>query len=185
MKHTSTLSYIFFTLIIFVLFSQGFSVVEKPRIMCLGNSISEGSATSNTYRSHLYFALVDSGYVVDFVGDNHGTCGNRNAGQTDGWDADHNCYYSARAAEILNGDMPVNKCSPAGDGNIHNWAPTYKADIAIIHLGTNDCRAGASPEDIQGSLEGIIAELRKAVPEVKIIVSKIISSRKSDVNPRI
>ncbi|MBF0431794.1 MAG: hypothetical protein HQK83_10975 [Fibrobacteria bacterium] len=176
----------FFALMLAVLLvTMGNTAAAATKIMCLGNSISEGSNTSNTYRSHLYFTLVNAGYEVDFVGDNSGTCGNRNAGESDGWDDDHNCYYSARAAEILSGDMPVNSCSPAGDGNIHDWAPKYQADIAIIHLGTNDCRGGASPENIQGSLEGIIAELRKAVPGVKIIVSKIITSRKSDVNVRV
>jgi hypothetical protein len=153
--------------------------------MCLGNSISEGLATKNTYRSYLYTSLVSAGYQVDFVGDNKGTCGNRNAGTQDHWDDDHCCFYSAKASQILDGNMPVNKCSPAGDGNIHDWAPRYKPDIAIIHLGTNDCRGGVSVQNIQKSLEGIIGELRKSVPEVKIIVSQIITSRNESVNKKI
>jgi hypothetical protein len=112
------------------------------KIMCLGNSISEGSSTNNTYRSYLYKSLVAKGYQVDFVGDNKGTCNNRNAGTQDNWDDDHCCFYSAKASQILNGNMPVNSCSPAGDGNIHDWAPRYKPDIAIIHLGTTIAAAG-------------------------------------------
>lgn len=155
------------------------------RIMCIGDSISEGISTGTTYRSYLYQGLVNAGLSVDFVGDNRGTCGNINAGVSGGWDGDHCCFYSARASEILNGDMPANDCSPAGDGNIHDWAPAYNAHVAIIHLGTNDCRGGASAANIQSSLAGIIGQLRAAVPNVKVIVSQIISSRDSSINPRI
>ncbi|MFT5354132.1 MAG: acyl-CoA thioesterase-1 [Polyangiales bacterium] len=155
---------------------------RPQRIMCIGDSISEGSNTGNTYRSHLYFDLVAASLSFDFVGSNRGTCGNINAGTSDGWDADHNGFYSATSAQILDGNMPVNDCSPAGAGNIRDWAPTYRADIAIIHLGTNDCRGGASSAQIQGRLGGIIAELRAAVPDVKVAVAQIIASRDSALN---
>ncbi len=152
------------------------------RIMVIGDSISEGSSTANTYRSHLFLELRDAQLSFDFVGDNQGTCGNIGAGMSDGWDADHSSFYGATAEQILGGTMPVNACSPAGSGNIHDWAPAYVADIAILHLGTNDCRGGASAAQIQGRLAGIIAELRDAVPSVKIVVAQIISSRLGNLN---
>jgi len=159
------------------------AALARPlRIMVLGDSISEGSSTANTYRSHLFFDLRDAELSFDFVGDNQGTCGNINAGINDGWDADHSSFFSATAEQILGGMMPVNACSPAGSGNIHDWAPTYAADIAILHLGTNDCRGGANATQIQDRLAGIIAELRDAVPSVKVIVAQIISSRLGNLN---
>lgn len=155
---------------------------RPQNIMSIGDSISEGSNSGNTYRSHLYFALTAAEFSFDFVGSNKGTCGNINAGTNDGWDADHNSFYSASAAQILDGNMPVNDCSPAGSGNIRDWAPAYEADIAIIHLGTNDCRGGSSPGQIQARLAGIITELRAAVPAVKVAVAQIISSRQGNIN---
>ncbi len=152
------------------------------KIMAIGDSISEGSNTGNTYRSHLFFDLRDAELSFDFVGDNRGTCGNIGAGMSDGWDADHSSFYGATAEQILGGNMPVNACSPAGSGNVHDWAPAYTADIAILHLGTNDCRGGASSAQIQERLAGIIAELRDAVPTVKVVVAQIISSRLGNLN---
>jgi lysophospholipase L1-like esterase len=154
-------------------------------IMCLGDSISEGISTATTYRSYLYKALVAAGKKVDFVGVNRGTCGNINAGVQGGWDGDHCAFYSAKASQILGGNMPVNSCSPAGSGNIKAWAPAFKPDLAIIHLGTNDCRGGATPAQIQGSLAGIIGHLRAANPQVKLVVAQIITNRDATANARV
>lgn len=160
---------------------------EPVRIMCLGNSISEGKASkNNTYRYHLWKRLVADGLAsgVDFVGCNVGRGGSATDGADEGWDSEHCCFYSAKASEILNGEMPVNSYSPAGYGNIHDWAPEFLPTLAIIHLGTNDCRGGASTQAILGSLEGIITVLRNSVSDVKVIVAQLIPSRDDGVNAK-
>ncbi len=124
---------------------------KTTKIMCLGDSISEGINTSTTYRSYLYFDLKKAGYKFDFVGVNRGTCGSIDEGDKNGWDSDHCSYFSARASEILGGNMPKNRCSPAGSGNLRTWAPALKPDIAIVHLGTNDCR-GSHPRSDKSEL---------------------------------
>ena len=55
----------------------------------------------------------------------------------------------------------------------NNWLKT-KADIAIIHLGTNDVAAGVATETTIKNLKQIISDLRAKSPGIKIILSKII-----------
>ncbi|NET23773.1 MAG: hypothetical protein F6K07_32780 [Okeania sp. SIO1H5] len=159
---------------------------DPIKVMPLGDSICEGKASPlNTYRYHLWKKLEDSGLSdgVDFVGTNRRWGGSRDKSKQD-WDVDHNCFYSVKASQILDGEMPINGYSAAGEGNLKEWAPKYQADVAIIHLGTNDARGGKSGEKIFAILAEIIDLLRTHNEEVHIILAKIIPSKDTRKNQR-
>jgi lysophospholipase L1-like esterase len=145
------------------------SVTRKHKIMCLGDSITESEKRENSWRYMLVQKLYEEGYkgTFDMVGRNSGF---RNNPDTD-WDSEHCGYYSARADQLLNGGLPRGR---QDHGCIKDWAPKYKPDIALIHLGTNDSRAGQSPESTLKDIGDIIGHLRSAVPDVKIVVAQII-----------
>lgn len=55
----------------------------------------------------------------------------------------------------------------------NNWLKT-KADLAVIHLGTNDVAAGVTTETTIRNLRQIISDLKSKSPGIKILLSKII-----------
>ena len=142
---------------------------KVQKIMCMGDSITESENRENSWRYRLVQKLYEEGYegTFDMVGRNSGF---RNNPDTD-WDSEHCGYYSARTDQLLNGDLPKGR---KDHGSIKDWARKYQADIALIHLGTNDSRGGQSPESTLEDISGIIGHLRSAVPDVKIVVAQII-----------
>jgi len=53
----------------------------------------------------------------------------------------------------------------------------------MIHLGSNDCRAGNSTESTLEELKRIITALRDARPEVVLLAAKIIPMRPTHIEP--
>ena len=78
---------------------------------------------------------------------------------------DHDGHTSATAAQVLNGGLPHGHT-----GSLRQWAPEYVPDIAVVWLGTNDIRQGRSTQEIMGTLEEIIEELRAANGGVDVVV---------------
>ncbi|RIJ43071.1 GDSL-type esterase/lipase family protein [Pontibacter oryzae] len=151
------------------------------KILCLGNSITQGSITRDieerpSYRYKLWQKLVDENIDFEFVGShdvNEGgapavkgtvykgkTYTNRNEGHW-GWTVD----------EILNGKN--------GEGNLAQWLQTYTPDIVLIHLGTNDVfRQCPSDPDCfsktKEELSQVIDLLRDKNPTITIFLAQVI-----------
>jgi hypothetical protein len=101
------------------------------RIMPVGDSITRGwygSIYKQGYRKPLYDKLTVGGYSFDFVG-----------GYVDGNfpDPNHEGHDGWRSDEILNG-----KTGEPEAGKLADWLITYRPDVILLHIGTNDITAG-------------------------------------------
>jgi acyl-CoA thioesterase-1 len=144
-----------------VAFGAPLAAAEPVRIVCIGDSITQGGIADRperTYRLPLYYLLRAEGVDVDFVGSRHAGVQPAAEWPAD-FDADHEGYYGARTATVrdaLRVSMPT---LPA-------------ADFALINLGTND--AGTDPTvTFTPPLEEIVAMLRERNPHVKIYLAEI------------
>ena len=130
----------------------------------LGDSTTEAYELESAWRYWLWKDLVAAGFSVDFVGSRKGTNEGSSFSDND-WDMDHDGHTSAKASEVLDGGLPRDHT-----GSLREWAPKYAADIAVIWLGTNDIRGRRSTEDIIGTFEAIIEELRAANGGVDVVL---------------
>jgi len=128
------------------------------RIMALGDSITEGDNEAATYRYYLQKDLEADGVAVDFVGSRSGVF--RGRPRFDDFDPDHEGHWGWTTAEVLE--------------RIDEWAPAARADVVLVHLGTNDFRD--DPAVTSGNISAIIDELRKANPDVVVFLARIIPS---------
>lgn len=128
------------------------------RILPLGDSITNGFPYS--YRYFLYNLLTNSGHNFNFVGSQ-----NSNPASYPGvWDTRHEGHNGASSRGI--------------DVSLNSWLLTYKADIVLIHLGTNDVsysiKNPASFTMTLDHMDSIINKLRLDNPIVRIYLAKII-----------
>ncbi len=128
------------------------------RIMPLGDSITEGGHEAATYRYYLQKDLEGDGVAVDFVGSQSGVF--RGKPRFGDFDLDHEGHWGWTTAEVLD--------------RIDEWAPAARADVVLVHLGTNDFRE--DPALTPDNLSAIIDELRKANPDVVVFLARIIPS---------
>jgi lysophospholipase L1-like esterase len=135
-----------------------FSTKNLVKIMPLGDSITQGFVSDSTWRYYLYQQLRNAGYGVDFVGSQHTL--------TDGYDPhldydqDHEGHSGWRADQVL--------------AQISGWANATHPDVVLIHLGTNDLRAGQTPQSTINEIGQISDVLRSVNPNVKIVLAQII-----------
>jgi len=128
------------------------------RILPLGDSITNGFP--DTYRYSLFHTLRDSGFNFYYVGSQ-----NTNPANYPGsWDTKHEGHNGASTRGI--------------DLVLETELNHYTADIALIHLGTNDVSYSIRfPSDFSFStkyLEAIINKLRADNPVVRIYLAKIL-----------
>jgi acyl-CoA thioesterase I len=139
------------------------------KIMCLGDSITNGNAGYVAYRYPLYFDLTSAGYNVDFVGtantiyNESGTHPNASLypNYYTTFDRDHDGWWGWRADQIRD--------------NVVSWATTSQPDIVLLHIGSNDIMQnhGTNAQTIT-EMGSIIDNLRTVNPNVKVLVAEII-----------
>lgn len=131
------------------------------RILCIGDSITQGGHLNDeyTYRLPLQNKLSNNPTInADFIG-------TQNKGLDDNFqwpshfDPDHEGYYGAKTKEVA-------------DLLTTNIQALSTVDIAIIHLGSND-QGQVSELTITQPLTKIINLLRSNNSEVKIIIIQI------------
>lgn len=155
------------------------------KIMCLGNSITQGNLEHPGYKYRLWQKLVDAGVDFEFVGshdvNNGGTPAvkgevrngkvftNRNEGHW-GW----------RTDEILNGED-----GGSSTNNLSVWLQSYTPDIVLMHLGTNDVFQQQSISSTLDELRTVAAQLRSKNPNVVILMAKLIPAYDQVAGPDI
>jgi lysophospholipase L1-like esterase len=144
------------------------------RIMPLGDSITQGANTQNSYRRPLWHKLVAAGYRPDFVGSQ--TLNYPLTTDTPGteppnpdFDLNHEGHAGWRADQIV----PY----------VSLWAQTYQPDIVLIHLGTNDLKQTIDSTILD--LEAIVDILREANPRVNICLAQLIPTQNAIINTTI
>jgi len=128
------------------------------KIMPLGDSITEAFSPHDSYRYWLWNALKSDGYKVDFVGSMHGVFDG--PPKDTNFDQDHEGHVGWTADQIL--------------AHLSPWAKTYKPDIVLLHLGTNDMMLQQSVSRTVTELTKVVDTLRAANPKVSILFSKLI-----------
>jgi lysophospholipase L1-like esterase len=151
------------------------SLLAIPKIMPLGDSITEGWSGRDSYRPWLWNMLANAGYVVDFVGNRTGIANGLTPPHPN-YDQNHQGTSGWRADQI--------------QANIVSWANQNKPDVVLLHIGTNDINQGQSNTSTETEIRGIIDNLRSVVPNVKILLAQIIpytvnQSAVADLNNRI
>lgn len=139
------------------------------RVMPLGDSITQGAASRDSYRRPLWKMLQDGGYRVDFVG-------SLNTNYQGGppvrdFDVDHEGHWGWRADEVL--------------AQIAGWARDTRPEVVLLHLGTNDAIEGQDPSTTISEIERIVDRLRDANAGVTVIVAQVIPAVDSAWNGRI
>lgn len=156
---------------------------EPHRILPLGDSITQAEVDRASYRYPLWKKLVDSGLTFDFVGSlrkhfrMHGEAGPPHPDYKGrSFDRDHEGHFGWTADEIINGRRFDNG---SGAGRLAEWLTGYDADIALVHLGTNDAFGGDSHESTVSELKQIIGILRDDNPEIVVLLAKLIPVRQA------
>ncbi|WP_415407783.1 PKD domain-containing protein [Sulfurovum sp. CS9] len=134
---------------------------ETVRIMPLGDSITYGNsvlnppdtATSVSYRLHLWEALNNENYAVDFVGSK--------TGGTDfpPFDPDNEGHPGDTAAGIA--------------ADVYQYLTDNPADVILLHIGTNVLRT--SPDDVSDALDEIKRYETDTATHVSVILARIIN----------
>lgn len=137
------------------------ALLSAVKIMPLGDSITESFVDHASYRFFLYNQLVQAGYNVDFVGTKHGV--NGGSPLYSNFDQDHEGHSGDRADEVAT--------------NVEQWATQTKPDVVLLHLGSNDLEQDQSNSTTIDDLSDVIANLRAAVPKVKILLAQIITEQ--------
>jgi lysophospholipase L1-like esterase len=132
----------------------------RLKIMPLGDSITWGARDPSYggYRHLLGRLLTDDGYNFAFVGSQHN-------GKNVIPDPDNEGHPGWR----------IPQAKEAIDAN--GWLETYKPDIILLHIGTNDIHEGdaaAAPGNLSALLDDILARL----PQTHVIVAQIIPFRR-------
>ena len=132
---------------------------SQVRIMPLGDSITFGSPDRDYggYRHMLRTLLAGDGYAAAFVG----------------------------SRESGNGAIP----SPANEGHpgwtirqlkdgidSNGWLETYRPDLILLHIGTNDLRQGGA-DAAPGNLSSLLDDILSRLPRTRVIVAQIIPFR--------
>jgi lysophospholipase L1-like esterase len=132
---------------------------ELLKIMPLGDSITFGSPDPayGGYRRLLGTLLAKDGYNVDFVGSRRSgdgvAPGPNNEGQS-GW--------------------TIPQLKYGVDSN--RWLETYRPDIVLLHIGTNDFIQGNAAVAV-GNLSALIDDILARLPDARVIVAQIIAFR--------
>jgi len=136
---------------------------ESIKILPLGDSITHGGNESPSYRRALWFKLKEQGYDVDFVGSQRTFHGRQPPNKRLDFDLDHEGHWGWETNQIVEA-LPV-------------WLNTYTADIALVHLGTNDFDRGESPQVTMEELSTVVSLLRQKNPTISILMAQLIPMR--------
>jgi len=140
---------------------------QTANIACIGNSITNGTSTFNSYRRALWQMLHRAGYNVDMIGSWSKHHGGGEVPNPD-FDMDHDGHSGWTAEQVLH--------PPDWDsirGNLTQWLTDYTPGITLIELGTNDVFQCRKTEDVITNLSQIVGLLRKANNHVKMAVAQI------------
>ena len=148
---------------VFCLTSLSSGAQEITRILPLGDSITQGGNARPGYRRALWLLLKENGFNVDFVGSQTSFENSSPPDDQLDFDLDHEGHWGWETNQIADA-LPA-------------WLESYTADIALVHLGTNDFDRGESVSDTLDDLSAVLALLRESNPDITILLAEIIPMR--------
>jgi lysophospholipase L1-like esterase len=147
-----------------------------PKIMCLGDSITDGFGGFASYRYHLWRDLQASGVAVDFVGPRSLTGYNIEYAPGVRPDTGQFGYYNEFWA-LFDRDQAGFSGATTGEleTRVSQLAMDYFPDIVLIHAGGNDIARIQSPLNplvvAEQNLRDIISLFRQHNPAIKVLLS--------------
>lgn len=141
------------------------AAAAPARIVTIGDSITQGDNSHNTWRRPLWQSLTNAGFSVDFVGSTNRQ--HLSPGQpgvyppSPDFDLDHEGHWEF-TAHALAAALP---------GWLTNYPPP---DLALLHAGTRDCILGEAMTNTVLDLKAIIDTLRARNSHIVILLAKII-----------
>lgn len=126
----------------------------RVRIMPLGDSITygSGSSTEGGYRLPLWNELSAYGSPIDFVG-------SQQTGPTR-FDPDNEGHPGWKINQIA--------------AKVVDWLLTYRPQIILLHIGTNDYFKDDNPAQAPARLSHLIDLITTTLPNATVIVAQII-----------
>ncbi|MEU8241002.1 GDSL-type esterase/lipase family protein [Actinoplanes missouriensis] len=146
-----------------------------PRIMVVGDSISQGSTGDYTWRYRLYKNLVAQGVAADMVGPRNWVYDNVAQRQGDtryadaNFDRDHDATWGRAAVE--------EKDTIAGE--VSGADPDY----LLILLGINDLAWFTDPAGADAALRALITNARSAKPSVRMVLGSVLPTARAGTEP--
>ena len=174
-----------------IMFSSYYASAQM-RIVCIGNSITQGSGTKKfdgsweySYRPWLWDKLKTDGFNVDMVGFHANYFGEDSQNpaifpsNNGTFDRDCEAYYGINTSNFLNGDSYTawtGKALPKFSDRINDPTKGYTPDFALLHLGTNDADSTAALLNLtKNNIREVIKVLRAKNPKVVILLAKLIT----------
>ncbi|MER2996568.1 GDSL-type esterase/lipase family protein [Pontibacter populi] len=156
---------------------------QPKRIMCLGNSITQGNNDFASYRFELWKMLVEAGADFEFVGSHNTNFGGQSPaygtvlqGQT--FTNYNEGHWGWSADQILNG----NNGQPNA-GKLNDWLTNYNPDFVLMHVGTNDMFRNEPINETLDELREVVAQIRDKNPNVTILLAKLIPADPGKAGP--
>ncbi|HVG13461.1 MAG TPA: hypothetical protein VM935_00835, partial [Chitinophagaceae bacterium] len=189
------LKFILFAIISLCAFAPHMGFAQL-RIVCIGNSITQGKAGMKTdssyefsYRPWLWEKLIKAGHKVDMVGFHPYFFGEAKDKLTMKFEAggipfDRDCeaYYGITSADFVKGSSNAGwtgAALPSFADRINHAEKGYMPDIALIHIGTNDKDSTEGQVNAtRQNIGEIIRVLREKNPGVIVFVAKLITGWK-------
>jgi acyl-CoA thioesterase I len=134
--------------------------VVLPRIMPLGDSITEGDFRRDSYRWYLWRLLHSAGFRVDFVGSVQPDAHGPPIPPEDDFDTDYEGHSGWSTLDLLNGIDAALMVNPP--------------DIVLLHIGTNDIIQCWSVTQSAETIRQIIEIIHKHNPRIVVLVAKLI-----------
>ena len=124
------------------------------KIMPLGDSITfgQGSSTGGGYRLPLWKELTARGFPIDFVGSLQDG--------PDGFNRHHEGHPGWKINQIA--------------AKVVTWLLTYRPDIILLHIGTNDFVKNDDPAQAPVRLSQLLNLITAALPNATVIVAQIL-----------
>ncbi|MGP3737314.1 GDSL-type esterase/lipase family protein [Streptomyces sp. GDS52] len=127
---------------------------DPVRIMPLGDSIT---GSPGCWRALLWNRLQDAGHTdIDFVG----TLPGQGCGLA--YDGDNEGHGGELVTDVADRDLLPGRLAAT------------RPDIVVLHFGTNDVWSGVSPDRILAAYTKLVAQMRAADPDTRLLVARII-----------
>ncbi|MGN0182629.1 MAG: SGNH/GDSL hydrolase family protein [Candidatus Ornithomonoglobus sp.] len=131
---------------------------DAIKLMCLGDSITDGFTVAGAYRNRLCALIEADGLSegVDFVGTgSNGT----------GYDQDHEGHSGFAIAAIPASADCEGKGRSGLYENIDTWFAVSTPDIVLLQIGTNDILSLYDPDNAKTRLEALVARVETKISE--------------------
>ena len=123
----------------------------RIKVMPLGDSITwgVGSASEDSYRGALFWRLNAAGVSIDYVGSM------RSGSSPDPDNEGHKGWTIAQLAD-----------------KVDEWLGTYRPDVILLHIGTNDMVRGV--QDAPQQLDALLDRIAGDLPDAQVFVATIV-----------